>query len=96
MRLTIISYQSFICAKIQSFPESSNFFKKKTVIPFHYRNLFVFLQVQSERTARHIAQFLGRITTSKEKKGSKTIPRWSYAMSVDFSHSGIGACGEPG
>ena len=70
MRLTIISYHSFMCAKIQSFPESSNFFMKKSIIPFHYRNLFVFLQMQSVWTAKTYCSFP---TESLPRKESEQI-----------------------
>ena len=55
----------------------------------------IYLQLQSERNARHIAQILlsnHHLTTRIIEQANL---RWSYALSVDFSHSRLGACGEP-
>ena len=71
------------------------FSQKKLEKTIQYHNLFVFLQLQSERTARHIAQILlsnHHLTTRIIEQANL---RWSYALSVDFSHSRLGACGEP-
>ena len=59
------------------------------------QNLFVYLQRVFVRDTRHIAQILlsnHHLTTRIIEQANL---RWSYALSVDFSHSRLGACGEP-
>ena len=47
------------------------------------------------RDTRHIAQILLSNHHLTMRIIEQANLRWSYALSVDFSHSRLGACGEP-